>query len=385
MLRPESEAEQAFRAEVRAFLAAAIPGPLRDLTFRPPPEQAMAWYQTLAHKGWIAPHWPKAFGGMGASPVEQVILLEEMARAGAPDIPSQGINHLGPLLMHFGTPAQQARHLPAILGGAVIWCQGYSEPGAGSDLSALRTAARRDGDDLVVNGHKIWTTWGQHAHWMFALVRTSNAGKPREGITFLLIDLASPGIGRRAIRNIAGDDEFCEVFFDEVRVPVENVVGAIDGGWRVATALLDRERIQLGAPAQALRALERVRRLARQLAPPARAALADRIAEAELAVEVLTAAFLDAAERFAAGQDPGAESSYLKILSTETTQAVLDIAQELAGPLMALRDPFRLGDALVDPSEMFLQARRLSIYGGSNEIQRSILADRVLGLKREAR
>jgi alkylation response protein AidB-like acyl-CoA dehydrogenase len=216
---------------------------------------------------------------------------------------------------------------------------------------------------------------------MFALVRTSNAGKPRAGITFLLIDLATPGITRRPIRNIANDDEFCEVFFDEVRVPLENVVGAVDDGWRVATALLDRERIQLGAPAQALRALERVRRLA----PLADAALADRIAEAELAVEVLTAAFLAAAERFAAGEDPGAESSYLKILSTETTQTVLDIAQDLAGPLMAVRDPVRVGEPLVDVSEMFLQARRLSIYGGSNEIQRSILADRVLGLRREAR
>lgn len=381
MLRPETDAEQAFRAEVRAFLAAAIPDHLRDLTFRAPPEACMPWYRALSRRGWIAPHWPKAFGGMAASPVEQVILLEEMARAGSPDIPTQGINHIGPLLMHFGSAAQQARHLPPILSGDVIWCQGYSEPGAGSDLAALRTSARRDGDELVVNGHKIWTTWGHHAHWMFALVRTSSAGKPRDGISFVLIDLSSPGITRRPIRNIANDDEFCELFFDEVRVPLENVVGALDDGWRVATALLDRERIQLGAPAQALRALERVRRLA----PLADAALAGRIADAELAVEVLTAAFLDAAERFAAGEDPGAESSYLKILSTETTQAVLDIAQELAGPLMAVRDPVRLGNQVVDVSEMFLQARRLSIYGGSNEIQRSILADRVLGLRREAR
>jgi alkylation response protein AidB-like acyl-CoA dehydrogenase len=177
MLRPETAAEAAFRSEVRAWLAANVPDALRHGTFRPLPAEGMPWYRALSQRGWIAPHWPRSHGGMGASPVQQVILMEEMALAGTPDIPTQGLNHIGPLLIARGTPAQQQRHLPPILAGDAIWCQGYSEPGSGSDLASLRTRAEVRGDTLVINGHKIWTTWGHHADWMFALVRTSSAGK----------------------------------------------------------------------------------------------------------------------------------------------------------------------------------------------------------------
>lgn len=380
MLRPLSGEDAAFRAEVAAWLRENIPAHLRHRTFRPPREEALAWYAKLSERGWIAPHWPREYGGMQATPVRQVILMEEMARAGAPDLPTQGLNHIGPILIKCGTPEQRARHLPPILKGEKIWCQGYSEPGAGSDLASLRTRAEvRDGE-LVINGHKIWTTWGQYADWMFALVRTGEGTTRQQGITFVLIDLSTPGITRRPIETIAGDDEFCEVFFDDVRVPLENVVGEIGQGWKVATALLSEERLRLGAPALALKALERLRRMA---ADP-RYGVGDdphfreRLAHAEIETEALTAAYLNVAE--AEEQGEGSDSSYLKILSTETTQAILDILQEVAGEAAPLRKPADGAQGLIDFTEMFLQSRRLTIYGGSNEVQRTIIATRVLGL-----
>lgn len=383
MLRIETEAEQAFRREVRDWYEAELPEDLRDLTFRPEPAQALGWYRRLSQKGWIAPHWPKAFGGMGASPVEQVILMEEAARIGAPELPTQGLNQIGPILQRFGTPEQQARHLPAILNGDVIWCQGYSEPGSGSDLASLRTRGRVEGDEIVITGHKIWTTWGHHADWIYALVRTNEELPRRQGITFILIDLKSPGITRRPIRTLADECEFCEVFFDAVRVPRANVVGILDGGWNIVTALLDEERIQLGAPSHALRALERVRRMARALGPVLGVLGRLRLAEAETEVAALTAAFLQTPTEAEQGRTPDASS--LKILSTETTQRVLDIAQELAGAAAPLKSPASVGGTVIDFSELFLQSRRLSIYGGTNEIQRGLIADRVLKLPKGKR
>lgn len=379
MLRSESAAETAFRGEVRAWLHANVPDALRHKTFRPLPAEGMPWYRALSQRGWIAPHWPRSHGGMGASPVQQVILMEEMALAGTPDIPTQGLNHIGPLLIARGTPAQQRRHLPPILAGDAIWCQGYSEPGSGSDLTSLRTRADVDGDMLRINGHKIWTTWGHHADWMFALVRTSNAGKPQHGITFVLIDMTTPGIRRRPIRTIAGDEEFAEVFFDDVAVPIENVVGDIDEGWRVATALLSEERLRIGSPAQALRAQERLRMMLRA-APEGDVPVGIHEAAALAAVEVetLVAAYLEAAEAFEQGG--AVDSAYLKLLATDTMHHMLDLVRRAAGRRAALREPTRRGDDLLDATEMFLQARRLGIYGGSSEVQRNIIATRVLGL-----
>lgn len=378
MIRPETPAEAALRAEVRAWLETAVPPHLAHTTFRPAPAEAMEWHRRLAEKGWIAPHWPKEHGGMGASPVEQVILWEEFARAGTPDIPSQGLNHIGPLLMASGTPDQIARHLPPILSGEVIWCQGYSEPEAGSDLGGLQTRARIDGGDLVIDGRKIWTTWGHHADWMFALVRTS--GKRRQGITFVMFPMDTPGITTRPITTIAGDAEFAEVFLDGVRVPLANVVGAVDEGWTVATALLDEERMHLGTPAQANRALVRLERLVARMPARAQRDWAGRLDQARDAVETVTAAYLDTAERFAAGTAVPNESSGLKILNTEAVHEILDLVQEAAGGMAARRGPLMQGDARLDLNEMFLQARRLPIYGGANEIQRTILATRIMGL-----
>jgi alkylation response protein AidB-like acyl-CoA dehydrogenase len=383
MLRNESAHEAALRSEVARWLAIAIPPELRDLTFRPPRAAALEWYRQLSRRGWVAPHWPRRFGGMEASPVEQVILMEEFARAGAPDFPTQGLNHIGPTLIARGNATQQARHLPPILAGEVIWCQGYSEPGAGSDLASLRTRAEVRDDRLIINGHKIWTTWGHHADWMFALVRTGNDASRNRGITFVLIDLHSDGITRRPITTIAGDDEFCEVFFDEVAVPLENVVGELGDGWSVATAVLREERLRLGAPALAFKALERLRRV---VAHFGRDDLHARrlVAQAEIEVETLVAAYLQAAEAQHGGTD--GDTAYLKILSTETVQSILGFAQELAGEYAALKLPLRSDDgSRVDLSEMFLQSRRLSIYGGTNEIQRGLIASKVLELPRATR
>lgn len=380
MLRPETAEEAQFRAQVRAWYETELPADLRDLTFRPPPERIMPWFKRLSRQGWIAPHWPRDLGGMDATPVQQVILIEEAMRAGAPDLPTQGINQIGPILQRFGNPEQQARHLPVILSGDVIWCQGYSEPGSGSDLASLRTRGRIVGDEMVISGQKTWTSWGHHAHWMYALVRTNEEAPKRQNISFVLIDLATPGITRRPIHTITGDHELCEVFFDEVRVPLAHVVGEIDKGWEIVNALLDAERVQIGSPMNALRALERVRRVARALGPRSDAIGRDKAAQAETAVEALTSAFLLALEEVRDGQ--GCDASALKILASETTQFVLDVEQALCGPAAALKHPERIDGMVVDFSELFLQSRRLSIYGGSNEIQRGLIAARVLDLPR---
>lgn len=378
MIRPETAREAAFRQTLRDWLESAVPADLAHSTFRPDRTRAMAWHKALASKGWVAPHWPVEHGGMGASPVEQVIMWEEFARAGTPDFPTQGLNHIGPLLMKSGNSGQIARHLPPILAGDIVWCQGYSEPEAGSDLASLRTRARVEGDRLIIDGRKIWTTWGHQADWMFALVRTS--GKRREGITFVMFPMDSPGITCRPITTIAGDDEFAEVFFDGVSVPLENVVGKVDEGWKVATALLDEERMHLGTPAQTNRALVRLQRLVTAMPARRRKAWEDRLEKAHEAVETVTAAFLDTAERFEAGTAVVNESSYLKILNTEAVHMILDLAQDAAGGLAAHAGPLMRGAQRLDLNEMFLQARRMPIYGGSNEIQRSILATRVMGL-----
>lgn len=379
MLRNDTAEQAAFRHEYRSWIERNLPEDLRYLTARPEPARVMPWYRAFARRGWIAPHWPREHGGMGADAITQVIMMEESARLGTPDLPTQGLNHIGPLLIRLGSPDQRARHLKPILDGDVVWCQGYSEPGSGSDLASLRTRAVVDGDELLINGHKIWTTWGHHAQWMFALVRTGAPDSGRKGITFVLIDLATPGITRRPIRTIAGDDEFCEVFLDDVRVPMENVVGDIDGGWKVANTLLNEERVRVGSPQQPLRALERTIALAQRTGALEDPAFVDRLAALAIEVDAIGASFIEATTAFEAGVDPGQRSSYLKIHSTETVQQLLDLQQEAVGAAAGLQF---VGEGLerLDFSGFYLQSRRLSIYGGTNEIQRQILATRVLGL-----
>lgn len=381
MFRHDTPAEATFRTEVRSWLEANLPASLRDRTTRPPPAELMPWYKTLSRKGWIAPHWPKQHGGMGATLNEQIIMTEELASIGAPHLPVQGLNHIGPILMEFGNDAQKKKHLPPIVEGSVIWAQGYSEPGAGSDLASVATKATLEGDHFVVKGSKIWTTWGHHSQWMFALVRTDPEAQPRHaGISFILIDLRSPGIRIRPIMTIAGDDEFAEVFFDDVVVPAENLVGKLHDGWRIANALLGHERLGTSNPQFALQALDRIKVMARATGIIADPAFQDRLAAACINVTALSALFSHAVELTNNERSLGPESSVIKIFGSELLQSLNELLIEAAGGYAAMEQPVATNLGVVDVAIPFLFSRRVTIYGGSSEIQRNVLARRVLNL-----
>lgn len=379
--RIDSDDEKTFRAEVHGWLDANLPDDLRGLSTRPPFERSQVWFHMLAERGWIAPHWPKEHGGMAASINQQIILREELANVGAPEISSQGLNHIGPILMEFGTDVQKAQHLPPILAGTVNWCQGYSEPNSGSDLASLRTRADQEGDELVVNGQKIWTTWAHYSDWIFALVRTDQeAARKQAGISFLLIDLTTPGIIIRPIRTIAGDEEFAEVFFENVRVPISNLIGKINDGWRIANSLLAHERLNTASPTHVINALDRVKKIARANGLMDDPAFRDRLAQAELDAVGLAALYSHAVSITASGRGLGPDSSIMKIYSTEALQRTVDLLFEAAGGEGASSERIDTDDGTVDVATLLLQVRRATIYGGSSEIQRGILAKRVLGL-----
>ncbi len=381
MFRHDTPEEAEFRKDVRTWLEANLPVALRGRTTRPPPAELMPWYRTLSEKGWVAPHWPKQYGGMGATLNEQIIMTEELARIGAPQLPAQGLNHIGPLLIEFANEAQKAKHLPPIVAGTVIWAQGYSEPGAGSDLASLSTRATLEGDHFVVRGQKIWTTWGHHSDWMFALVRTDPQAQPRHaGISFLLIDLHSPGIRIRPIKTIAGDDEFSEVFFDDVIVPTENLVGKLNDGWRLANALLGHERIATSNPQYPLMALDRIKTMARASGVMSDPAFQDRLAAASINVTALSALFSHAVELANQKQSPGPESSIIKIFGSELLQSLNELLLEASGGHAVAVDPIATQFGDVDVSASYFQSRRVTIYGGSSEIQRNVVARRVLNL-----
>jgi len=381
MFRRDSTAEAAFRQEARAFIEANLPMSLRGHSVRPPPAELMPWYRKLSERGWIAPHWPKEYGGMGASLGEQIILAEELARVAAPHLPVQGINHLGPILMKHGTPEQKARHLPPIIRGDVIWAQGYSEPGSGSDLASLSTRAVLDGDTFVVNGHKIWQTWGHHSDWMFTLVRTDpNAERKQAGISFLLIKLDTPGIRVRPIVTIANDDELSESFFDNVVVPRENLVGPLHGGWAIANDLLAHERLGIANPQVAIEAVARIEALARANGLMDDPAFQNRLAGVRIKVVTQAALFNHAASLTGSGRQLGPDAAILKLVATEVLHTITDLLVETAGCHGAdlQRQPVAGGD--VDVTQLFLLSRRASIYGGSSEILHNIVARRVLNL-----
>ena len=381
MFRRDTPAEAKFRMDVRTWLEANLPVTLRGRTARPPPAELMPWYHTLSRKGWIAPHWPKQYGGMGATLNEQIVMTEELARVGAPPLPVQGLNHIGPILMEFATDAQKAQHLPPIIAGTVIWAQGYSEPGAGSDLASLSTRATLEDDHFVVRGQKIWTTWAHHSDWMFALVRTDPQAQPRQaGISFLLIDLHSPGIRIRPIKTIVRDDEFAEVFLDDVIVPAGNLIGKLHDGWRIADALLGHERLGTSNPQFVLMALERIKTMARASGIMADPAFQDRLAAASINVTALAALFSHAVELTNLARSPGPELSIIKIFGSELLQSLNELLIEAAGGDAPAEKPLATAFGVVEVATPFLQARRATIYGGSSEIQRNVVARRVLNL-----
>lgn len=371
-----------FRERFRGLVEQKCPREFRYMRKqRPTFDEVAPWYHALAEAGWLAPTWPVKYGGMGLSPAKHMIYVEEWGRLGCPRIPDHGIGLVGPLLIEHGTEAQKEYYLPRIISGEHVWCQGYSEPNAGSDLASLRTAAVRKGDEFVVNGQKIWTTLAHCANWIFVLVRTTRDEKSRQkGITVLLLDMMSPGVTVRPIANLRGETDFCEVFFDNVRVPVENVVGEIDQGWTVAKAVLGHERIFLGAPTRPEIAMERLNMLAQARGCFDDPAFLSRYAKLRLDLYDLGSAFERFAKILREGGELGADVSILKIFTTELYQRITEETLAIAGEDARFFDDIEAGNGQVDAMNLFLDSRAPAIFGGSNEIQKNILAKAVLGL-----
>lgn len=374
--------DEAFREAFRDLVERRLPHELRFMRKqRPLFDEVAVWYHALAEEGWLAPVWPVEYGGMGLTPAKHMIYVEEWGRLGCPRIPDHGLGLIGPLLLEHGTEEQKAHYLPRILTGEHVWCQGYSEPNSGSDLASLRTGAVRDGDEFVVNGQKIWTTLAHCANWIFALVRTSRDEKVRQkGITVLLIDMTTPGVRVRPIANLRGETDFCEVFFDDVRVPVANVVGEIDQGWDVAKSVLGHERIFLGATTRPEIAMERLEKLARARGAFDDPAFLSRYAKHRLDIYDLGSAFERFAKVLRDGGELGADVSMLKIFTTELYQRITEETLMLAGEDARFFDDIEAGNDQVDAMNLFLDSRAPAIFGGSNEIQKNILAKAVLRL-----
>jgi alkylation response protein AidB-like acyl-CoA dehydrogenase len=375
--------EESFRAEVRAFLATGLPDDMRDRVRsarRLEKDDILRWQKILYRRGWGAGMWPKRFGGADWTVFQQHIFDEECATAGAPAQLPFAIRMVAPVLMTFGNAGQQEYFLPRILAGEHWWCQGYSEPGSGSDLASLRTAAVRDGDEYVVTGQKTWNTLGQYADWIFCLVRTQSTGRQQEGISFLLIDMKSPGVSVRPIITLDGEHEINDIFFDNVRVPVANRVGEENRGWTYAKFLLGHERTNTAGIGNCKRALARLKQMAAAPGLNARpmwadARFRDRIARVELeltALEITNLRVLSAMSR--GSQAPGPEVSVLKIKGSEIIQELAELQMHVLGPAaIAL-----LSDA--PTSGQYFNLRKTTIYAGSTEIQKNIISKLVLGL-----
>lgn len=374
--------ERDFRAVVRAFLKQNYPAHLRFPPRRLRWHEIRDWYMTLSRQGWLVPAWPKAYGGMELPPAKLLAFIEEFEQYGAARLPDQGLLMIGPVLIRYGTEAQKQRFLPRILSGEHIWCQGYSEPNAGSDLASLRTQAVLQGDEFVVNGQKTWTTLAHDATHIYLLVRTDTTAKKQEGISLLLVDLKSPGITVRPIPNMAGDSEFCEVFFDAVRVPRENLVGEINRGWGIAKSLLGFERIFVGSPKTCQYALAQLDTLARANALYEDSAFAARFSELELDVADLSAAYGHFADLVKRGQELPPSVSILKIWATETYNRICALLMESAHEHGGDHPVAGLDDCPVNAVAPLMNAMVTTIYSGTNEIQRNILATQVLRFPR---
>jgi alkylation response protein AidB-like acyl-CoA dehydrogenase len=388
--------ERAFRDEVRAFCASRLPQDIarkvRD-HLRLDKSDYVRWQDLLAERGWLTGHWPREFGGLGWSPVENHVFDEETAAAGAPRLIPFGLNMVAPVIMAFGSRRQQEHYLSRIRENRDWWCQGYSEPGSGSDLASLKTRAVRDGDHYVVNGQKTWTTLAQYADMIFCLVRTSTEGRKQEGISFLLIDMRSPGVTVRPILMLDEEHEVNEVFFDNVRVPVENLVGDEGKGWTYAKFLLGHERTGIAGVGASKRELAAVKEIARRERRGARALADDPLFAARLRdVELELMALETTVMRVLAsrGKAPGPEASILKIKGTEIQQALTELMMDAVGEYALPFDPEwstlegaarAPGPSYAAPlAARYFNYRKVTIYGGSNEIQRNIVAQMVLGL-----
>ena len=394
--------EEAFRAEVQAFLKAKLP---ERIATKVKAGQRLSkadqdeWHAILNERGWLANHWPKEYGGPGWGAVEKFIFDTECALAGGPRIVPFGVNMLGPVLIKFGNEAQKKYWLPRILSGEDWWCQGYSEPGAGSDLASVKTTAVRTsdagGDHYIVNGQKTWTTQGQHANMIFCLVRTDREAKAQSGISFLLVDMKSPGVELRPIRTLDGDKEVNEVFFTDVKVPLENLVGEENKGWTYAKYLLTYERTGIAGVGFCIAALAKLKVVAAKVMKNGQPLdqdplFAARMAQVEIDLENMKTTNLRVIAAVAGGGVPGAESSMLKIRGTEIRQEILSLIRRAVGPYALpfieeaqyegyADEPVGLKEAATAAANYF-NYRKLSIFGGSNEIQKNIISRMILGL-----
>lgn len=394
------DADRQFAGDVREFVASRLPDDIRarwadtaNVLFASR-DDTLRWTKILDERGWAAPNWPEEHGGPGWSVIRRFIFETETALGGAPPLQNQGLKMVGPVIMAYGSEAQKRRHLPRIVRGDAYWCQGYSEPGAGSDLASLGMRARRHGGEYLIDGSKIWTTCAHEADWIFCLARTDSSGRKQEGITFLLIDMATPGITVRPLRFMTGVHEFNEVFFDGVRVPVENRVGEEGQGWKIAKYLLEYERGGAFLSHRVGAHLQRVRRAADWasldgLPLSQTPSFQSRLASLETAMQAMIWTEFRLLDRVARGQRPGAESSLTKLLGAQMHKEVTELGMEAVGPYAHL---------LADPAEAFANAatmppalvrgasaryfnhRANSIMGGTDEVQKSVLARAVLGL-----
>lgn len=383
--------EQNFRDEFRAWLKANIPSDWDASGFDDSEhrfEYLRAWQRKMYEAGWVGLSWPKEYGGRGATLMEQTIFIEEMARAAAPPLINVlGLSLLGPTLIAYGTEAQKQRFLANILSADEIWCQGYSEPNAGSDLASLRTEAVLDGDHFIVNGQKTWTSFGHYADWCFGVVRTDPDAAKHKGLTYMLIDMRSPGVKVRPLKQMTGESEFNEVFFQNVRVPAENVVGEVNGGWQISIATLMFERGTLGASLQITfkRQIERLIELSRRIDHNGRPASEDssirqKLAQIYTEIEIFRLNQMRTLTRMARTGVPGPEGSIQKIFWSEMNQRMQQVAMEILGPFGQLT---RESEYAVDHGQWahaYLRSRGNTIEAGTSEIQRNIIGHFVLGL-----
>ena len=392
-----SPAEEAFRSELRAWLTDALPAGWGETVFEPEDEHERAmfrldWERKLHAGGWAGINWPVAYGGRGATLIERAIFAEEMARARAPEgINIIGHNLAGTTILHHGNEAQKKRFLPKIISSDEVWCQGFSEPNAGSDLASVRTRAERKGDVYVVNGQKIWTSYAQYAQWCFALVRTDTEAPKHKGLSFLLIDMASPGISIRPLRQISGESEFNETFFDDVEVPVENLVGDENDGWRIAMTTLAYERGPEDALGRQIRFKQELDALLAHLVSETRdgasaiedPAMRRRLGQAIAEVEIMRLNSLRTFSKYLNGEDRGPDASLIKLYWSHAAQRLYETALDALGPTAALAGNDRDAAAAGRFQLSWLQSKAFTIYSGSSEIQRNIIGERMLGLPKQ--
>ena len=372
--------DEAFRRAARDFIERHYPEDRRFIVGRARWADIRDWYMTLSRTGWLAPAWPREHGGMGLSPGKLLIWIEEQERHGVARIPDHGVNMIGPTLMQLGDARQKAHYLPRILTGEHLWAQGYSEPEAGSDLAGLRCEAVPDGEHLVVNGHKTWSTMAHESTHMYLLVRTDPGAARQRGITFLLVDLSTPGIRIRPIRDIVGEANFCDVTFEDVRVPMADVVGRLHEGWPIAKAQLGFERLLHGSPKTPEQLLLRLEALARHTGALGDPVFMERFVALSLDVADLGTLYARHADCVRRGEPLPPDVSMLKVWSSETYARIADLAVETLGACGALAGAVDVDGLEAGIMVHYYRARPATVYAGSSEIQRDILAKNVLGL-----